>query len=493
MAAVDENITIDVIKSRTVKGVAVLTGRTFFLQVISQVAIFLLTIFLSPAQFGTFFIVSAVVNFLSFFSDVGLAAALIQKKEKLDSIELKTTFTLQQAIVISLVVLVFIFTPLVKDWYGLEPAAVYLLWALALSLFFSSLKTIPSVLLERKLDFNKLVIPQLVESLLYNLVVVYLAWQGFGIMSFTIAVLIRGISGLVILYMLQPWMPGLAFSSAALSRLLKFGLPYQLNSFLAVAKDDGMTILLGGILGPSGMGLLGWAQKWAAAPLRFFMDQVIRVTFPAFSRLQNEKVQLSYFVSKSIFYICLFVYPMIVGLILLSPLLVSIIPKYEKWQPALLALFLISINTAWAAVSTPLTNMLNAIGKITITFKLMIMWTILTWAMVPALSVLYGVGGAALGFALVGFSSIVAIFVASKFATIDFISSVFKPLLAALIMGLGLIFVRSLLSETFLSAIILICFGIVVYWFSIILLIGPAVFNDLKSIFDLLKNKKSEN
>ena len=95
-------ISLTAVKERAVKGVAVLTGRTFVLSLISLVATGFLTVFLEPSEFGVFWIVSAVVNFLVYFSDIGLAAALIQKKEKLKKSELNTTFLVQQSLVISL-------------------------------------------------------------------------------------------------------------------------------------------------------------------------------------------------------------------------------------------------------------------------------------------------------------------------------------------------------------------------------------------------------
>lgn len=458
-----EESDLEIIKKRTVKGVAILTGRTFFLQVISFFSIFLLTIFLDPSQFGTFFLVSAVVSFFAYFADIGLAAALIQKKDKLSDLELKTTFTIQQSLVILLIILIFLLTPIIKSWYGLSQQSLFLLWALAFSLLLSSLKSIPSVLLERRLEFDKLIVPQIVETVVYYFLVVYLAWQGFGITSFTIAVLARGIVGLVLIYYFAPWIPGFAVASQSLRSLLKFGIPYQVNTFLAVLKDDGLTAILGLILGSSGIGFLGWAQKWGNSSLRFFMDPVIKVTFPAYARMQHNKKELSKAVSYSLFFVSFLVFPAILGLILIAPILVEIIPKYEKWQPALLALSLISVNAVFAAVTTPLTNLLNAIGKIYLTFRFMVMWTVLTWVLVPILSLRYGVSGAALGFAIVGISSIAAIIVALKSVEIDFWSSVVKPLLAAGIMGAAIFIVGLLLSNSVIKLLILILLGILTY------------------------------
>jgi len=301
-------ITLEIVKKRAVKGVVVLTGRTFFLSLVALVATGFLTVFLEPSEFGVFWIISAVVNFLAYFSDIGLAAALIQKKEAPSRDDLRTTFSVQQILVIVLLGLVVLASPILSRVYSLSPDGRILLYVLAFSLLLSSLKTIPSVLLERSLRFERLVIPQVLENLVYNLVAVFLAWKGFGIASFTYAILARGIVGLVAIYILSPWVPGFAFSRVSLKGLLRFGLPYQGNNFLAMIKDDGMTVFLGGILGPAGVGLLGWAQKWAYTPLRLFLDHVLKVTFPAFSRMQGEKEELKRVVTRSIFFVCFLVF-----------------------------------------------------------------------------------------------------------------------------------------------------------------------------------------
>ncbi len=161
-----QELTTDVIKKRAVKGAAILTGRMVLMQGVSFVAMVFLTAFLTPGEFGIFFVVSAVKNFLSYFSDIGFAPALIQKREKLTDIELKTIFTAQQALILIVLLLGFVLTPFIQSIYHLNQNAIYLLWALFISLFFSSLKTIPSVLLERKLEFNKWVIPQIFENII---------------------------------------------------------------------------------------------------------------------------------------------------------------------------------------------------------------------------------------------------------------------------------------------------------------------------------------
>ena len=454
---------LETIKKRSLLGIASLVSRSFLVQGIALASMFFLTVFLDPKTFGVFYLVSAFVNFFQYFSDVGLAAALIQKREKLDDKDLKTTFFLQQILVITLLILIFFLSFLVKGWYNLDKSAIFLLYALAFSFFLSSLKTIPSVILERNLKFNLLIIPQIIETLVFNLVAVFLAWKGFGINSFTWAVLARGLIGLAVIYLIAPWKIGIAFSKQSLKELLKFGLPYQANTMIAVVKDDLMTIILGKIIGASGLGYLGWAKKWAETPLRFLMDNVSKVAFPTFSRIQDDKEKLIKAVEKSLFFLCFLTFPILVGFSIFASDLVKIIPRYLKWQPALFALYIYCFNSAWATVSTPMTNLLNAIGKIKTTFKLMIMWLVLTWALMPILGIKYGFNGVAFSVGIISISSIVAIFTARRYVHFDLVNSIGKPIVSSILMGLIIYLIKIPSMNLTLLLIGKIVLGIICY------------------------------
>jgi O-antigen/teichoic acid export membrane protein len=202
--------------------------------------------------------------------------------------------------------------------------------------------------------------------------------------------------------------------------------------------------------------------------------------------MQDAKEHLERSVTRSVFFICFLVFPALVGLLVLAPILVKIIPRYTKWEPALLPLGLIAINTTFAAVTTQLTNLLNAIGKIRITFKLMVMWTVLTWLFVPALAVKFGVVGAALGYALVGVSSLVAIVIARRQVRFSLTNSALKPFLASVVMGGVLIFLRGILPTTLPAVWLLILAGAATYAITIYLLVGTSLKRDVTKSFKTL-------
>lgn len=428
-----QDIDIALIKRKSISGIVAFTTRTFFLQIIAFLGTFLLTIFLSPATFGLFYVVSAIISFLGYFSDIGLAAALVQKKEQVSRQDLVTTFTIQQLLVIVIMLVAVGASGFVSSFYRLDENGILLYQALILSLFLSSLKTIPSIQLERALDFQKLVIPTVVETLVFYVVAVILAWQGAGVTSFTWAVLARGFSGLAVMYGIAPWRISVGFSRESAKRLLRFGVPFQLNSLLALIKDDLMVVFLGKVLPLSHVGYLGWAKKWAEVPLRLFMDSVIRVTFPAFSRIQHDRKLLGSALEKTLFGLAATIFPITMGLMFFIKPLVSIIPKYGKWEPALIAFYLFAVSAAFAGLSTPLTNAFNAIGKIKITLGLMIFWTVTTWVFTLPLLSLYGYNGYAVAVCIVSLSIGAVIYLMKKFTPFRFWSSVAIPLLGALV------------------------------------------------------------
>ena len=136
-----EELDVELIVGRSIRGIFALVSRTFTIQVISFISNFLLTILLTPSAFGIFFVVSAAIAFLSYFSDVGLAAALIQKKDSITDNDLKTTFTIQQTLVVAVVLIALLLGSYIGSFYHLNKEGVLLFQALVISFFLSSAVT----------------------------------------------------------------------------------------------------------------------------------------------------------------------------------------------------------------------------------------------------------------------------------------------------------------------------------------------------------------
>ena len=357
---------------KTIRSIIALTSRTIFLQGISFIAFFLLGIFLSPSAVGVFIAVSALLRIFSLFTDLGLGAALVQKKEELDSEDLRTTFTVQEILVAMVVAIGFLLTSKIAGFAHLDHDGTFLYQVLLVTLFISSLKAIPSILLERKLAFEIQVIPQIIESLVFNFLVVVLAYKGFGVAAYSWSILVSALIGLPIYYLVSPWKVGFGMSTLRAKKLFSYGIAYQAKSFLSVFKDDLLTVFLSNLVGTSGIGYWGWAQRWSYSSFRFLVDSVTKVTFPAYSRVQHEHELLRKGIEKSLFAISSTLFPILTIMAVLIGRLIFLLPQYAKWQPALMSFYFLSLGAAVSGVSNILVNALDATGRVKTTLGLMI-------------------------------------------------------------------------------------------------------------------------
>lgn len=481
-----EDFDLEVVAKKSVTGIFALVSRSFFVQILTIVSNFVLTIYLEPSMFGIFFVVTTINVFLAYFQDIGLAALIVQKKSEPTLQELRTTFTIQQILVITIVLLGFIFSPWIEKLFHLTDEGLYVYYAYLVSFIISSLKTIPTVLLERRLDFHKLVIPQIVEGLVYSLALIIFAVLGFGVNTFSIAILLRSIIGLPIIYYIQPWSIGFAFKKSLFKELVSHGSPYQGNSILALIKDDLLNLYIATILPLTQVGYIGFGQKWASMPLRLVMDNVIKVTFPSFSRLQDDKAALRKMVEKSLYLISFFIFPIVAGFIVFSPILIDFIPRYEKWEGAIFALMFFSINTLFASISVPLTNLLNAIGKVKITLRYMVLWTFLSWGLTILFIKLFGYNGVPAASAVVAASVLLILIPLKKEVQFSFISPIWKQFIAAIVMGVFAYLCLGFVHSWILLVILILLSGILYIGF--LFMISKDEFLKIyKFISDLLK------
>lgn len=477
-----EELDVSLIVKRSLTGVVTLVSRSFFIQGLNFVTFFILTIVLSPAIIGIYTLATSILGVLGYFSDIGLAAALVQKKEEVLEKDLSTTFYLQQLLIIIISVLAVIAGGFVQRFYRLNGEGLWLYYVLIFSFLISSLKTIPSILLERVLRFDKLVIPQVVEAIFFDCIAVTFALLGWGIKSFIIAIFARDIAGLIAIYIVRPWRPRFIFSFSSAKHLLSFGIPFQLNSVLALFKDYIFMLVLGRILPLSAIGYIGFAQKWANAPLRLIMDNIIRITFPSFARLQHDAKRLGLAVEKSLFVMSFFIFPACVAIIFLFPILLAIIPKYHKWEPAMLSLGFFAVGATFSSISTPLTNALNAIRKVWATLYLMIFWTASTWILTLLLIKSFGFNGFAIASTIIAGSVIFVVILAKRYIDFSIIKAIKSPTIATIIMGIFLYVIVGHVMKNIFGFILLCILGGLIYFVSMWLIARKELREDIASI-----------
>lgn len=449
--------------------------------ILGLVANFVLTIVLTPSVYGIYILTLAIIPFLNFFSDIGLGAALVQKKN-IDDDDIKTTFTIQQIMVLSVLTIAFFLTPFIRNFYNLPLEATYLYWAVLFSFFLSSLKTIPSIKLERSIQFQKIVLVQIVESTVFYIAISILAILNFGLATFTISILLRSIVGTTLMYFLSFWVPKIGISRVSIKSLLNFGIPFQMNVFLALLKDDLILFYLGKVVGMEGLAYLGWAKRWAEAPIRIVMDNISKIMFPVFSRIQDDKIRIGALIEKILHFQTLLLAPIFTGAILLMNQVIVLIPKYTKWEEAVPLFYIFALSAFLSSYSTPFTNLFNAVGKIKTTLYFMIYWTIMSWISIPLFTNFFGLYGFPISLTILSLSFIIIVPIARKIVEFNFVSNIAKPIIISLVMGTIVYFsnIFEINIYTFAGSIAL---GTISYITLLYLLFKINLYIEVKSIF----------
>lgn len=252
------------------------------------------------------------------------------------------------------------------------------------------------------------------------------------------------------MWIIQPWKIGFALNKTALKTLLGYGAKFQLVDFLARIKDQLFFIALGAFLPLKEFGYIQWSKTWSQYPYNLTVQNVLSVTFPTFSRLQKNKQALKRAIEKSIFFITLAIFPILVGMSIFIKPVTLLVPSYAKWEPALFSFVLFTISIGWSAFSSPLVNTLSAIGEINSTLKLMLMWTVLTWIMTPIGIYFFGFNGVAMAAFAIAVTSVLPAYFVKKIVDVSLFEQLWRQLLASGVMTLVGVIGLSYWSRSFL-------------------------------------------
>ena len=321
-----------------------MTARSLTVRLLTFCGTLILARLLSPSDFGIFAIVGFLVVITGSFGDFGLGGALIQHADDPTPAELATTWTVQQAVALATLIVLWLAAPLLASLIpGLPGDAPAMIRVLALIVPLSSLRKLPNAMMERQLRFGPLAAAEIAQQAVYLVVAVGLALAGFRAWSMIVAVVVQIAVGTLIVNLAWRRWPTFGVNRKCLADLLGFGLNYQVGLMLLTLRDTPLPVLAGLVAGTASAGLLQFAMRLGMTIAS--LDEVIsRIAFPAFSRLQRQPHQQARAADAAILLTALFMVPVQCWIAALAPVLVVVVFG-SSWQPAVLPLQIICVGT----------------------------------------------------------------------------------------------------------------------------------------------------
>jgi O-antigen/teichoic acid export membrane protein len=434
---------------KAVVGALALGARQVLVQAVNLLGVVLLARLLSPADFGIYAIVSFCQSLLLRFGDAGLGASLIREPREPTERDYRAIFSFQQVLVGSALLLFWLVAPVLTQAYRLSNEHTFTLRLVALGFFFTGLRAIPTIRLERALAFDRLAVVDVAEALTFNLLAVGLATRGLGAKSFAIAILARAAVGALVVQSQAPFRFALVWDFALVQKHLSFGLSFQAIGLVSLVKDSITPILVGLLLGAADVGYINWSQTLAAYAVMALMA-FHRLYLPVFARAQHDRATLSRFVERTIWATNAVTAPLAVTTVVLFEPLTTLIFG-TKWLVAKPLFLLLAFANLLVPTVTPLLGLFNALGRSRLALGFAVTWMVSTWLFGVPLVLLYGSLGYALGNVLVQLSNLLLFRVAKQLVPFRIVATVWRIWLSAATAGIVVSLVAARFTPTTLA------------------------------------------
>jgi O-antigen/teichoic acid export membrane protein len=353
---------------------------------------------LTPEDFGLYAIALSAMYFVMHVNDVGIIAATVQWRGRLEQMA-PTATTLALAFSVVIYTMFWVLAPAFASLAGSREAAP-VVRLLTMVILVDGVTAVRAGSLMRTFQQHRITIANLLGLFANAAVAIWLAVHGVGALSFAGGQVAGGIiTGAFILWSARmPWRFG--FDRVVARRLMRFGLPLALALGVEAILINVDYLMVGRIMGATALGfyllafnISSWAPGVIGTAIRW-------VSVPSFSRLSEEDGALSPAVHRWISLLVTCVLPIGFLTAVLAPTLIEFLYG-TKWAPSAPALrFLIILGVVRMLTQLSI-DILTGAGATRAALWLNVGWAA---ALVPALVIgtrIDGIRGAAIAHALV--------------------------------------------------------------------------------------------
>ncbi len=325
---------------------------------------------LAPDDFGMFGVAFLSLNLLETVSTTGMRTALIQKKESIRP-DLDTVWTIELVRATGIALALFFCGPAIASFFN-TPAAGPLVKVTGLAFLFQSLSNIAVVFYEKEIEYDKYFLLETARAASEFIT----ALVAFFIFKNVWALMLGRIAGEMVYcvasYLIHPYRPKFSCDWEKAKHLFAYGKWILLSSILIFTAIQADGFFVGKFLGVMTLGLYQMACKFTNLISTEMAFPVLKVTYPAYSKIQENKTRLkdAYLKVLQVIAFCAFLMALILWI--LAGNLVSTLLG-PTWAPAALILRILVFSACLRAFQRTLAQMAKALGRPDIQTKANIM------------------------------------------------------------------------------------------------------------------------
>lgn len=369
----------DSLGARIRSGIAWKAGSQVTLQLARMVVALVLARMLAPHEWGLAAMVLVFSGFVLVFTDNALGTALIQRRDLTES-DRATVFWISAGIGLVIALLGIALAEPLASFYG-EPDVRELFVALSAGILVTSLGTTHVALLVREMSFRKLELRQIAATVVGAIVGISLALADYGAWAIVGQVLGEAVTSTVLLWILTPWRPSLAFSGASIRKLGGFAGNVFAENMLWQGGRTLASVLIGRLLGAAALGTYTLATTVILMPFARIAAPLQQVFFPAFAEIADDRERMADIWIRATRLIGAVSVPALVGLVVVAPDFVQVVLG-PKWDEATIVIQVLAVVGVIQALHTLNAEVLLALGKASTLVRYTALWVVATTAAV---------------------------------------------------------------------------------------------------------------
>lgn len=354
------------IKQKAKKGVYWSTFSNVVNQGTQFVIGIILARLLSPDDYGIIALPTIFLAIAQCFIDSGFSSALVRKEEVTED-DLTTAFYFNIGVGLFFYTILFFCSPLIADFYN-TPILSDILKVTSLGLLFGPLQSVHFSLFSRKLDFKTPSLISVSTKFVTGAVGIVMAFMGFGIWALVFQGIAGSLLSLAIVWTRSDWRPRGKWSKESFNYLWGFGSKLLSSSILDTLYNNILPVFLGKFYAPRDLGLYNRGYGYASLPFNQINGIIGPLTFPVFSRIQNDKEELDRYFRKILRLIIFVLAPCNILLVALSKPLVLLLLT-EKWVDCVIVVQTLAIAIIFWPIQGLNMTLFNAKGRSDLVLK----------------------------------------------------------------------------------------------------------------------------
>lgn len=286
---------------------------------------------LTPVDFGLLGMLTIFIAISQLLVDNGFGQALIRKNNPTQE-DYSTVFFFNIGVSIVLYLVLFIASPFISGFYR-EPELDILTKVLAVTIIINSFGLTQKTILTKKIDFKTQAVINLISISASSLLGVYLAVCGKGVWALVFQSIANNVLNVALYWTLSKWTPTMVFCINSFKSLSSFSFKLLLSGLLDTIYNQLTGIIIGKVFNARNLGYYTKAKQIQGLPVTSITQVVQSVTYPLYSKIQNENTRLKDGFQKTVRILAFIVLPMSALLILTAEPFVRLVLT-EKWLPS---------------------------------------------------------------------------------------------------------------------------------------------------------------